>query len=181
MNVRELIRFILVGWVIFFFSWPKPASAEPRAIIEATHQENGIGTLRIRFVGVSDEFSVERVRLDLRQLSPVAPATKAQSTRIETVSYDVLVPVASLDELAPKIVHPLDLLHDPAEPYALARLCLWLDRPDSQVTLAVRIHFIGPGGDEIKLTREPEWVEVRLRNVAQVQARPAERTGSCKD
>ena len=148
----------------------KLSPKRPLAHVSVKQKDNGTAVIRFRFFDIPEGKNVDRITLAIRQTKPEFGVEGNPSERVEPLRLDaeVLTP-AMLDEDNPKLEIDARLLETPGEPYLLAELPLYWQRPDTSVGVEITPTFSDARGKLIPFTVKPASVNVQLTNYSTVE------------
>jgi hypothetical protein len=156
-----LRRLLLLAAAVLLAAMPVRAQ-KPKVFIEK-EEHDGVTRLTFRFVDVPKTFHLDQVQLMPTLVRPIGPVQGHPAQQIKAVSYTARVSTRNLTEKQP-ILAKLRLQNDPTEAYALASICLWLDRRNSRAEFDVVPVYLDAKGQPIALQQKEASIRVVLEN-----------------
>lgn len=133
-------------------------------ILETKSTTSGIGEISFKFINPETGFHVDKVRLDLKQLSSFGYTNSNPSTTVKPVYYDTEISATNI-RIDKFIVLDLNgFHHDEKEPYAQAVIKLWLSEMKKKVKIKITPTFYDVSNREIKIPIEIISSDLNLKN-----------------
>jgi hypothetical protein len=146
------------------------ASPRPSAAFSVEQNDDGSATLALKISDLPPDRNADWIVLSLRQTHPEGFIVGNPSTQVRAVIYTALITPDLLAQDNAELRIEANLLRPPEEPYAYAKIVLWLDRPGYTTQLEVKPTFEDANHKALEVDVQPESVQLELKSYSSTRA-----------